>query len=244
MPARRSRAPFTALTALAALMVTAACAGPSGAEEPPPPPPPQEGMSEADRIAIAELFSRFSQAMELGSVDAISELLSPSLPASKRDTILADATSEFDHFRYPEYALVFDRHVLVSTNDDGTVRIEPVRASYRYESRSSSMGPTASEGENSFYFLVEKSGDRWCVVHSDLFDTFARWNQAKVFSWFFFLMAVGVVATFFWGWMVLDCSIRYRNWTYSIALLLTFPIGALYYFFAVWLRRPAGEIGE
>jgi len=174
----------------------------------------------------------------------VGELLSPDVPPARRSAILDDAEHEFANFRYPEYKLVLDRSVLVTRNDDGSLTLEPVRAVYRYESKSSKLAPAASEGRNSFRFTVVRSDGRWLIAESDLFDTFSRVTQAGVFSWAFFVIALSVVVIFFWGWMVLDCSIRYRNWKYSVALILTLPLGALYYFFTVWLRRPAGELGD
>ena len=105
-------------------------------------------------------------------------------------------------------------------------------------------GTTISEDTDGYVFTVAKVEGQWYIVHSNFFEKMTPVTPAKVISWIFFGIAVCVVVRFFWGWMLLDCSLRYRNWAYSIAVLLTPPLGALYYFFAVWLRRPTGEIGE
>ena len=229
---------FAAAAICAALLAT------HGAAAGQQPSPGKRELSEADRRGIVELFDAFSKAMLAGSVEQSGELLSPDLPGAKRDKIIDDITNELKNYRYEEFRLIYDDQVIATFNDDGTVRLESVQARYRYLSTASKLGAAANEGENTFAFVISRTGGRWYIADSDFFDVTTEWTQANVLSWMFFMVALIAVSLFFWGWMVLDCSLRYRSWKYSVALLLTPPVGALYYFFAVWLRTPTGEIGE
>ncbi len=50
------------------------------------------------------------------------------------------------------------------------------------------------------------------------------------------LTLVGVLALFLWGWMALDAWMRFGR-GYALLVLLSTPLGAGGYFFAVYLRR-------
>ena len=200
-------------------------------------------LAETDRAAIVELLSRFSQAILAGSPEEVAKHLSPALAAPKRDAILDAVANELGNYRYEEFSIDCFPEVIATVAEDGTVRLEYPLARFRYRSIST-VGAAASEGEHPIYFVFEKVDGRWYIADSNLFDWMTRWTQAKVMSWIFFGIAIVAVSLFFWGWMLLDCSIRYRSWKYSLLILFSPPVGALYYFFAVWLRSPTGEIGE
>jgi len=239
MPGAKRVAWRLPVAALAALVLTVSAA----AEEPPPGPPVPE-LSTQDREAVAELLADFAKAMLAGAVEDFRSILSPNLSETRRDTILDNMGSEFKNFRYEEYRLSFDDKVLTSLTENGAVRLESVPAEYRYVSTSVGVGATAAEGKNAYSFVLAEVGGRWYVADSDLFSQTTPVTPGTLFSTIFFVVAILAVTVFFWGWMLLDCSMRYRSWKYSLAVLLTPPLGPLYYFFAIWLRTPADEIGE
>jgi len=239
MPRAKRAAWRLPAAALAALVLATSAA----AEEPPPGPPAAE-LSARDREAVAELLADFAKAMLAGSVDDFGSILSPDMSETRRDTILDNMASEFKNFRYEEYRLSFDDKVITSLTEDGSVRLESVPAEYRYVSTSAGVGAAAAEDKNAYSFTLARVGERWYVADSDLFSQTTTVTPATLFSTLFFVLAILAVTVFFWGWMLLDCSMRFRSWKYSLALLLTPPLGPLYYFFAVWLRTPADEIGE
>ncbi len=236
---RAGRAIIVALSAV--LVAAAGMCGEAGGGD--PPPPVERKVTDAERDAIGGLLKKFAEATEAGSEEAVAVLLSPELATDARTAILEAVAAEFDNRRYEEFKLVVDRHTVIVFVADDTVRLEPVLASYRYVSQES-VDPSTDVGENAYIFTVQTVDGRWHLVDSNLFNTWTVVTAANFLSWIFFFTAVAVVVIFFWGWMVLDCSLRYRNWKYSAAVFFTFPVGPLYYFFAVWLRGPAGEISE
>ncbi len=115
-----------------------------------------------------------------------------------------------------------------------------VPATYEYETRAlgvdGGQGQIAGRGETSYPFRLAKTGGEWRIVSSELFEQFATRSMEQFLGWIFLVVFLAVVAVFFWGWMTLDAYVHTGRTGYSLAVLLTPPVGALVYFFAVYLR--------
>ena len=130
-----------------------------------------------------------------------------------------------------------------------TDRIEILAlATYEYETRpsktSGGQGQIAGTGETSYPFRLEKIDGEWRILWSELVEQFATRSMDQFLGWIFFMVFLAVIAVFFWGWMTLDAYVRTGRAGRPLAILLTPPVGALIYFFAVYLRRRFVRRGE
>ena len=219
--------------ALVALTIAAVwCAGAFGLgdEE----PPPFVELTKDDRAQIASLLDRLAAAICSGDAGAIGELLSPSLSPSERNRIVSAARSELEKMSYPKYE--FDLGGDLAAEQIGPHEIKLiVPASYEYESRG--PGDMYDKSHNSYHFRFVKGEDGWRISGSELFKSFTSLRFEQLLGWMFLGGFVALLVAFFWGWMALDAWMRTKRLRYGLLVLISTPVGAALYFFAIYLRR-------
>ena len=202
-----------------------------------------EPLAAEDIRGMRLLFVRLAAAMAAGDADGIGELLSPTLSPDERRRIVSRARGEFERIAYRRFSFELD--------DDPTVdRLGPdrieilVQATYEYESFAEGQSQMASDGETAYPFRLARTDGEWRIVWSELVDQFETQRMEQFLGWMFLVVFLIAIAVFFWGWMTLDAWVRTGRTGYSLAVLLTPPVGALVYFFAVYLRRGFVKRGE
>jgi hypothetical protein len=224
----------TAERALVAATVAASLGLAAFAEEPAAPHPTVE-LTEDDRAQIAALFDRLAAAMRAGDAAAIGELLSPSLSPAERSRIVSAARAEFEKTAYPKYAFELEDEFVAERVGPYEIKLI-VTASFEYEDRVPGGG-MADTDSNSYHFRLAKGEDGWGIAGSDLFNVFTALRFEQVLGWLFLGGFVALLVTFFWGWMALDAWMRTKRLRYGLLVLISTPVGAALYFFAVYLRR-------
>jgi len=221
----------------------AAAAGGGEGERPPP--------DEADWVEIEALLGRFGKAMTSGEPERIVELLSPTVAKEQRKRFAAAFRREFAtvrwlRFRFIESPREYFDVLPAAGRVERHLAVNPVA---RYASRhlyrhlpEPSPPPPPEETVKLVQLKLERVSGRWGITECDLFPLLGHERDlprawAKYFWW-----VLGAAAlVIFWFWMVIDCSIRYSRWSYSLAVLLLPGLGALVYLFVGWRRRRIPE---
>jgi hypothetical protein len=201
-----------------------------------------EPLAAEDIRGIKLLFLRLAAAMAAGDADAIGELLSPTLSADERRRIVSMARGEFERIAYRKFSFELGDDLTVDRLGPDRIEIL-VQATYEYESFAEGQSQMASDGETAYPFRLAKTDGEWRIVWSELVDQFETQRMERFLGWMFLVVFLIAIAVFFWGWMALDAWVR-TGTGYSLAVLFTPPVGALVYFFAVYLRRGFVKRGE
>jgi hypothetical protein len=192
-------------------------------------------LTKDDRAQITSLLERLAAAMQKADAAAIGELLAPSLSSSERSRIVSAARSEFEKTTYPKYE--FDTKGEFVAEEIGPYEIKViVVASFEYESRVPGGGMAGAD-VNSYPFRFAEGEDGWRISGSDLFEQFTALRFEQVLGWLFLSGFVALLVAFFWGWMALDAWMRFKRVRYGLLVIISTPVGAALYFFAVYLRR-------
>ena len=108
---------------------------------------------------------------------------------------------------------------------------------------------TSGAGADQWAHFVGMLEWGWASGDSDPYDgTYRRFDFnpnhnvglvlfEQVLGWLFLGGFVALLVTFFWGWMALDAWMRTKRLRYGLLVLISTPVGAALYFFAVYLRR-------
>jgi hypothetical protein len=222
-----------ALLALGAGRALAAAAGGAGPEAR---DAGGEELSAGDLEAIRGLLDGLGRAMRTGDAEALGGLLVSSLPEAERRGIVSRARREFDRLAYRRFVCELGPDPPYERLGPGRVEML-VPTSYEYESRSEGGVGMAGPGGKAYRFVFERSADGWGIAGSDLFEEFTGLSFGRIFGWIFLAGFAGALVVFFWGWMAFDAWMRTGRARYGLLLLVSTPVGAGFYFFAVYFRR-------
>jgi len=226
-----------ALVALLALTPGPRGAAHAGDAAPPRPgPPAAKELTAREIAAVKHVLRRLAAAMAKGDASELEELLSPTLSADERNRTVSRARREFERFSYLHFEFDLKGELPIDRLGPDEIEVVSVPAEYEYEARTPSRDPMASTGPNSFRFRLARTGGEWRIVSSDIFDQFTAWGVERALGLIFLGGFALVLAVFLWGWMALDAWMRFGR-GYALLVLLSTPLGAGAYFFAVYLRR-------
>jgi hypothetical protein len=197
-------------------------------------PPEGPTLSDADRTAIRSVLTRLAAAMMHADPAAIGELLSPTLRPAEKNRIIGRARGELEKVSYPRFGFDTSGEMPAEFVGPDEVKIV-VPATYEYEGRMA--GGEAGRGDMAYEFRFIRSEDGWLIAGSELFEQFTPLRFGQVLGWLFLGGFLGVLVLFFWIWMAFDAWMRTKRLRYAFLLMLSTPVGAGLYFFAVYLRR-------
>jgi hypothetical protein len=223
-------AALLALGAGCALAAPAVGAGPEAADA------GGEELSAEDLEAVRGLLDGLARAMRTGDAEALGGLLASSLPEAESRGIVSRARREFDRLVYRRFACELGPDPPCEPLAPGRVEML-VRTSYEYESRSEGGVGMAGTDRKAYRFIFERSANGWGIAGSDLFEEFTGLSFGRVFGWIFLAGFAGALVVFFWGWMAFDAWMRTGRARYGLLILVSTPVGAGFYFFAVYFRR-------
>jgi hypothetical protein len=186
---------------------------------------------------VKHVLRRLAAAMAKGDAAGLEELLSPTLSAAQRNRTASRARREFERFSYLHFEFDLKGELPIDRLGPDEIEVVSVLAEYEYEARTPNRHLMASRTENSFRFRMARTDGQWRIVSSDLFDQFTAWGVDRVLGLIFLGGFLAVLALFLWGWMALDAWMRFGRPRYALLVLATLPVGAVFYFFVIYLRR-------
>lgn len=196
------------------------------------------GLAPEDSAAIRDLFGRLGRMMTSGDARRVGGLLSEEVPAHRLARISEDLDAEFESRSYTEFECTFDEKRDVDTVSADRVRLS-VLVRFRYSERPRNEVQHGDQDGQFWHCDLVRSAGGWRIVNFDYFDTLAP-TQEWLFGRGFLFAALLIIWGAFWGWMFLDCCFRVMAVRKTLWLVLVgFPpgLGALVYFFAVWMRQ-------
>jgi DNA-binding transcriptional MerR regulator len=200
---------------------------------------PAGALAAEDRAAIRRLFDDLAEAMKRGDSAVASRIFSAAVPQTRVHRVTEQLEAEFTSRSYESFSCSFDPAADLEALGDGRVRVQAV-IRYQYHDKSQPAVPIGDDTGQEFVFeLVKTSGSWGLVSDGSFFDTMSA-TQDTILGRVFLWAAVGLVVLSFWGWMFLDCCFREwggRRWPWVAAVGLLPGLGALAYFFTVWIRQ-------
>ena len=223
---------FLKVLVLAAALLAAAGRAPRAAA-------PAGALSAEDRAAIRRLFDDLAEAMKKGDAAVASRVFSATVPQARVHEVTERLEAEFTSRSYESFSAGFDPAADLEALGDGRARVR-VLICYQYHDKSQPAVPIGDDTGQEFSFELVKASGAWGIVaDGSFFDTMSATQDTllgRVFLW----AAVGLVVLSFWGWMFLDACFREwggRRWPWLAAVGLVPGLGALAYFFTVWIRQ-------
>jgi hypothetical protein len=196
-------------------------------------------LAEADVKAVRKLFDDLCLLMTEENAGMAANILAASTSQQRLHQIVEQLEAEFESRRYTRFRCDFDpKHdIEVLGPKRATVR---VLIFFTYQENSRGAVPENSDpGGQDWPFEVVKGPEGWRIADGKFFDTLHS-TQSKIFEDIFLWAAIILIVGCFWGWMFLDCC--FRTWAgiklpWVLAVGLLPGVGALVYFFAVWMRQ-------
>ncbi len=198
----------------------------------------RERLSKVDLVAVRKLFDNLRAMMLSGDSSKVAGLLSPAISQQRLHEIQERLEAEFESRRYTAFSYSFDDKKDVEVTERDKARVS-VLIRYKYYERSQSAVPQGDDEGQFWDFDLAKSENGWRVADGRFFDTLYS-TQDTILSKIFTMAAIFLVVGSFWGWMFLDCCFRSWGgrkliWVLTVGLLP--GLGALLYFFVVWMRQ-------
>lgn len=228
----------TWLLGAALAFATGLSAGEGPPESPSEPSPGAPAAEESAVVSaeaadeIAKVLDALGSALVAGDARKVAALISPALGPETRGEIRKLARREFAAHTYEKFHFVHPPPADYEGTSAGRVQVY-AEADYSYRNADG----TTDGAVQSYPFTFMRHEGSWYIVRSDLFDQFTDVNIHALYGRILSVALALGVALSFWGWMLMDCVLRYRRASLTVAILLTFPLGAVVYFFTVFLRR-------
>jgi hypothetical protein len=207
--------------------------------------PPEQGPKPLpSRDALGRLFRQVEISFLNGDAARIGELLSPTVSAHDKETLLKQLKREFSATKYNEFELDDAQTTVLDgpMERNGYERYQVlVPCKYIYVSRNPGIGSMAGTNEYAYNFSVEIKGGQWWIVNSTLFATSGMSNSALQLGKLVFVGFIGALITAFWMWMSYHRLRKTRSVWKGFVLFLTTPLGAVVYFFRNYLQEPPEE---
>jgi len=230
---RRTWKAFLRLVLICFLLVPAggAAAARAAAAEPP------RKVSREDVAAIRELFDKLRRMMLDGDSTMAAGLMDPGIKQERLNHIVERLDGEFESISYTEFTWHFKERTDLEALGRDKVRVN-VLLRYQYHEGAQDSVPESDDGQYWDFDLVRTPGG-WRIAEAPWFDTLSA-TQDAILGRIFTIAAIVFIVGSFWGWMFLDCC--FRNWggrklPWVLAVGLLPGVGALAYFFAIWMRQ-------
>jgi hypothetical protein len=236
---RRTWKAFLRVVVICASLVLGAVGGAAAVraaeEEQPAPVKP----SPEDLEAVRRLFDELCRMMTTGDGGLVPGLLAPEVGEQRLQQVLEQMSAEFESRSYTRYEARFDPASDVEMPSRDRMRVGALLYFEYRELARNAVLMSSDEGGQHWDFELARTPQGWRFLDSKLFDTFGV-SQDRIFEGIFLWAAVILIVGCFWGWMFLDCC--FRSWGGSrlpwlLVVLLLPGLGALVYFFAVWMRQ-------
>lgn len=198
----------------------------------------RERLTAEDLSGIRKLFDGLREMMLSGDSSRVTGLFSPTISQQRLHEIQERLEAEFESRSYTAFSYSFDDRKDVDLSEPGKARVN-VLIRYKYYERSQSAVPQGDDEGQFWGFDLVKSESGWRVADGRFFDTLYS-TQDTILSRIFTMAAIFLIVGSFWGWMLLDCCFRSwggRKLPWVLIVLLLPGVGALIYFFAVWMRQ-------
>jgi DNA-binding transcriptional MerR regulator len=198
----------------------------------------QARLSKADVSSIRALFANLRRMMLEGNASRVNSLLAPSVSQQTMHRTIEQLEAEFQSCSYTEFSCEFDEKQDIEVLGLDHVRVRVLIRNKYYE-RAQSAVPQGDEEGQSYVFDLVKADEGWRITDAPYFRTLYS-TQDTILGEIFMIAAIALIVGSFWGWMFLDCC--FRTWgghklLWVVAVGLVPGVGALAYFFVVWMRQ-------